>query len=52
MYTRAWLTDAAGNEKPVLTFGPVCVAPEHQRQGYGKALMEHSFEDEFPGARL
>lgn len=21
MYTRAWLTDAAGNEKPVLTFG-------------------------------
>ena len=44
MYTRAWLTDADGNEKPVLTFGPVCVAPEHQRQGYGKALMEHSFE--------
>lgn len=44
MYTRAWLTDTAGNEKPVLTFGPVCVAPEHQRQGYGKALMEHSFE--------
>ena len=28
----------------MLTFGPVCVAPEHQRQGYGKALMEHSFE--------
>ncbi len=44
MYTRAWLTDAAGNEKPVLTFGPVCVATEHQRQGYGKALIEHSFE--------
>ena len=44
MYTRAWLTDADWNEKPVLTFGPVCVAPEHQRQGYGKALMEHSFE--------
>lgn len=44
MYTRAWLTDATGNEKPVLTFGPVCVAPEHQRQGYGKALIEHSFE--------
>ena len=44
MYTRAWLTDARGNEKPVLTFGPVCVSPEHQRRGYGKALMEHSFE--------
>lgn len=44
MYTRAWLTDAQGNEKPVLTFGPVCVAPEYQRRGYGKALMEHSFE--------
>lgn len=38
MYTRAWLTDAAGNEKPVLTFGPVCVAPGLQ-QGADGALL-------------
>lgn len=44
MYTRATLTDEAGAVKTILTFGPVCVAPEHQRRGYGKALIERSFE--------
>ena len=43
MYTRAKLVDAQGQEKPILTFGPVCVAPEHQRKGYGKQLITHSF---------
>lgn len=43
MYTKARLTDEAGNEKEILTFGPVSIAPEYQRKGYGKALMEHSF---------
>ena len=43
MYTRARLVDEAGREKEILTFGPVCVEPELQRQGYGKALMEYSF---------
>lgn len=44
MYTKARLTDENGTEKEILTFGPVSVAPEHQRSGYGKALLEHSFE--------
>lgn len=44
LYTKARLVDEAGTEKTVLTFGPVCVMPEHQRKGYGKLLMEHSFE--------
>ena len=43
LYTRARLVDETGAEKGILTFGPVCVAPEHQRKGYGKALMEESF---------
>lgn len=43
MYTRAKLTDEQGMEKNILTFGPLCIAPEYQRKGYGKALMEHSF---------
>lgn len=43
MYTRARLVDEQGQEKPILTFGPISVAPEHQRQGYGKALIEASF---------
>ncbi|QSX07639.1 N-acetyltransferase [Alkalibacter rhizosphaerae] len=44
MYTKAKLVDEAGAEKEILTFGPVCILPEYQRMGYGKKLMEHSFE--------
>lgn len=44
MYTKAKLTDMDKNEKQVLTFGPISVLPEYQRQGYGKMLMEYSFE--------
>lgn len=43
MYTKARLVDERGVEKPILTFGPISVAPEHQRRGYGKALIEESF---------
>ena len=44
MYTKARLTDEKGEEKRILTFGPVCVAPDWQRKGYGKQLMEYSFQ--------
>ena len=44
MYTKAKLVDEEGMEKEILTFGPVCVLPECQRQGYGKMLIEHSFK--------
>ena len=44
MYTKARLIDEAGTEKEILTFGPVSIDPEYQRAGYGKLLLEHSFE--------
>lgn len=44
MYTKANLTDEDGNKKDILTFGPVSIAPAYQRKGYGKMLLEHSFE--------
>ena len=44
MYTKAWLEDENGNRKEVLSFGPLCVAPEYQRQKLGKMLIEHSFD--------
>lgn len=43
MYTKTKLVDETGRKKEILTFGPVCVEPDLQRQGYGKQLMEHSF---------
>ena len=43
MYTKARLVDETGGEKTILTFGPVSIAPDHQRKGYGKTLIEESF---------
>lgn len=44
MYTKARLLDEDGNKKEILTFGPLCIKSEYQRQGYGKKLIEYSFE--------
>lgn len=44
IYTKSKLTDENGIEKDILTFGPLSVAPEYQRRGIGKALLESSFE--------
>lgn len=44
MYTKAKLVDKAGAEKEIVTFGPVSIDPAYQRMGYGKMLMEYSFE--------
>ena len=44
MYTKAWLEDENGERKEILSFGPLCIALQYQRQKYGKLLIEHSFE--------
>lgn len=44
MYTKAVLKGENGAEKPILTFGPISVLPGYQRMGYGKQLLEHSFQ--------
>lgn len=44
MYTKAKLTEESGREKEIITFGPVSILPAYQRMGYGKMLMEHSFQ--------
>lgn len=44
MYTKAKLIDETGNEKPILTFGPLCVRPGYQRKGIGKELLRVSFD--------
>ncbi len=44
MYTKATLTDARGNVKNILTFGPLCIEPQYQRRGFGKLLIRHSLE--------
>ena len=33
-----------GRTIPVLTMGPICIANDLKRQGYGKALLDYSLE--------
>ena len=44
MYTKTKLIDESGFTKDILTFGPVSIMPEYQRMGYGKKLIEYSFQ--------
>lgn len=44
MYTKSELADESGQRKPILTFGPICILPEYQRRGYGKTLLEYTFQ--------
>ena len=44
MYCKGQLKDEQGNEKQIVTMGPLCILPEYQRKGYGKALLEHTFK--------
>lgn len=44
MYVRAKILADDGREIPMMTFGPISIAPEYQRQGYGKALLDYSLE--------
>lgn len=44
MYTHATLTAEDKTVKKCLSFGPIGVHPNYQRQGIGKALIEESFQ--------
>ncbi len=46
------LTDLAGRAHPIIMVGPVAVLPEHQGEGYGKALMLASLGALSPDAPL
>lgn len=46
------LTDPQGRAHPMIMVGPVAVLPEHQGQGYGKALMTSSLAALSPQAPL
>ncbi|MBP1562162.1 MAG: N-acetyltransferase [Oscillospiraceae bacterium] len=33
-----------GRDIPIMTMGPICIAPEFKRKGYGKILLDYSLE--------
>ena len=44
MYARGLIKADNGTRIQALTFGPVSIAPEYQRKGYGKKLVDYSIE--------
>ena len=44
MYVRSAIKTDDGGTIPIMTFGPISIAPQFKRQGYGKMLLEYSME--------
>ena len=44
MFMRAEILEDGGRAIPIMTMGPICIAPEFKRQGYGKLLLDYSLE--------
>ena len=44
MYVRSEIACDDGRKLPVMTFGPIGIAPAYKRQGYGKYLLDYSME--------
>ncbi len=44
MFSRAWIIADDGRSIPILTFGPISIAPAYKRKGYGLRLLTHAME--------
>lgn len=44
VFVKAKITADDGREIPIMTMGPICIANELKRQGYGKMLLDFALE--------
>ena len=44
MFMRAVINADDGREIPIMTMGPICIANDLKRQGFGKLLLDYSLE--------
>ena len=44
MFMKAYIDADDGRKVPIMTMGPICIANELKRMGYGKALLDFSLE--------
>ena len=44
VFVKAQITKGDGTAFPILTMGPICIANEYKRKGYGKILLDYSLE--------
>ena len=44
VFVKATIKADDGRDIPIITMGPICIANELKRQGYGKVLLDYSLE--------
>ncbi len=44
IYVRSEIDCDDGRKVPIMTFGPIGIAPKYKRRGYGKHLLDYSME--------
>ena len=44
IFVKAVIKADDGRDIPIMTMGPICIAPEFKRKGYGKILLDYSLE--------
>ena len=44
MFMKTVINADDGRDIPVLTMGPICIAPDLKRKGYGKKLLDYSID--------
>lgn len=44
IFMRAVIKADDGRDIPIMAMGPICIAPEFKRKGYGKKLLDYSLE--------
>ena len=44
IFVRTHIASDEGRQLPIMTMGPICIAPKYKRQGYGKILLDYSLE--------
>lgn len=44
MFMKTVIDADDGRTIPILTMGPICIAPEHKRKGFGKKLLDYSLK--------
>lgn len=44
VFVRTVIKADDGRTIPIMTMGPICIAPEYKRQGYGKILLDYSLQ--------
>ncbi|MGN0812259.1 MAG: GNAT family N-acetyltransferase [Candidatus Coproplasma sp.] len=44
VFVKAYIRANDGKDVEIMTMGPICIAPEFKRKGYGKMLLDYSLQ--------